>query len=479
MALDPALCFQALASRDARFDGRFFAAVKTTGIYCRPVCPARKPLRRNVDFYPSAAAAELAGFRACRRCRPDAAPASPEWRGQSAVLCRALRLIHAGALNEGRVEQLARRVGVSARQLDRIFRAQLGAAPKAVGQSARAHLARRLLDETQLSMTEVAARAGFQSLRRFNASLLERFGAPPRELRRANKPLAPRGSGGELELRLSYRPPFDWRHLLAFLAARAIPGLERVGGGSYERALLWEGHEGSLALAPIAGRNALGLRLRLAAPKSLPGLVERVRDLCDLGADPLAIEQSLARDESLARALRAFPGTRVPGAFDGYELAVRAVLGQQVSVKGARTLLGRVVAACGPVVATGRPGLERAFPTPEAVLAADWSSLGVPRARTHALLELSRAVAQGELDLSPAADPPLVRARLCALPGIGPWTAAYISMRALRDPDAFPAGDLGLRKAAGGASQSELEARSAAWRPWRAYAAMLLWRQLS
>lgn len=484
MQLDPDTCYRAMASRDARFDGRFFAAVRTTGIYCRPICPARKPLRRNVDFYPSAAAAERAGFRPCRRCRPDASPGSPEWCGRSATLSRALRMIHEGALNGGSVETVAARLGVSARHLGRLFREHLGCSPLAMAQTVRTHFARKLIDETDLSMAEVAFGAGYRSVRRFNDAMKACFGQPPSALRDRARPRSGGGAaaenGSSLHLRLAYRPPLFWDHLLGFLGARAIPGVEVVEHGAYRRTVLQEGHVGWLEVRPGDEPHTLLLSTSLPATRGIQGVVRRVRNLFDLSADPLRIEQDLARDGRLSRALARCAGIRVPGAWDGFELAVRAILGQQVTVKGASTLLGRLVTAHGRPAETGVPGLEHVFPTPEALAAADLSDLGVPRMRATALSALAEKVVEGGLDLDPSADPELTHRDLCALPGVGRWTADYVVMRALCDPDAFPVDDLVLRRAASTDGEplapGQLAERSEAWRPWRAYAAMVLWK---
>jgi AraC family transcriptional regulator of adaptative response / DNA-3-methyladenine glycosylase II len=476
MLLDEESCYRALMSRDARFDGRFFAAVRTTGIYCRPICPARKPRRENVRYYPTAAAAEAAGYRACRRCRPDAAPGSPEWRGSAALVARAVRLVHAGALDEAGVGELAARLGVSARHLARLFRAELGCAPLELAQTVRAHLARALIDESELPLTRIAFAAGYGSVRRFNAEMRARFGRAPGELRRRRWQGA---DAGGWSLRLAYRPPFDWEALRGWLGARAIDGLERIDGERYVRTVLHEGRAGWVALEPAKGERALRFTSSLPATRGLVGLVERARSLCDLRADPERVERHLARDPELRARLARHPGLRVPGAWDGFELAVRAVVGQQVSVPGARTLLGRLVARHGAPVETGRAGLTRLFPAPEAIAEGGLGGLGLTSSRAAALRALARAVVSGALDLSPAADPDEARGRLLALPGFGRWTAEYVALRALRDPDAFPAGDLGLRRAlangAGPLPERELERRAEAWRPWRGYAAMLLW----
>lgn len=461
MDLDRDTCLRALASHDPRFDGRFYTAVRTTGIYCRPVCPARRPRPDNVEFHPTAAACEEAGFRPCRRCRPERAPDAPAF-GRTPAVARALRHIAAGALDTGTVTDLAARVGVGERQLARRFRAELGASPKAVARTKRAHLARRLLDETDLAMTELAYAAGYGSVRRFNDEVRAVFGRAPRELRRAGT--AP---GPGLRLRLPYRAPLDLSRLLAFLGCRAIPGVEEVRDGAWRRAVHHAGARGTIEVRAGTG-DALELTLDAGLGRGLTGLVDRVRRLFDLAADPASVAADLARDPELAPRLARAPGLRVPGTWDGFELGVRAILGQQVTVRGARTLLGRLVVLASP---------DGLFPTPEEVLAADLASLGVPAARARAVTAFADAVAAGTLDLEPGADPDATRAALLALPGVGPWTAEYVALRALGDPDAFPAGDLALRKALAGPtlSASALERRAESWRPWRAYAAQLLW----
>ncbi len=493
MQFDEETCYRAMSSRDARFDGRFFTAVRTTGIYCRPVCPARTPLRENVEFHPSAAAAEEAGFRPCRRCRPDAAPGSPEWRGSSALLSRALRLIHAGALHRdpredgpgGTVENLAEKLGLSARHLARLFREELGASPLAVAQTLRADVARELIDTTGLPMTEVAFGAGYGSLRRFNAAIKQRFGMAPRELRRrarGDRAGARRDAAG-LCLQLTYRPPLDWDHLLAFLSLRAIPGVEVVQDGTYRRTVRMHARPGWIEVRRGRRPHTLELVTDLPAAHGIQDVAERARVLFDLRADPHTIAEHLGREPFLRRALLEAPGVRVPGAWDGFELAVRAIVGQQVTVQGAGTLLGRLARRCGQVLEDGPAGLEHVFPTPEEIATADLESLGLTGQRAQALAALAAAVLSGELDLEPSADPVQTRACLLALPGVGTWTADLIVMRGLCDPDAFPAGDLVLRRVAGAVNspldEGELERRSQAWSPWRAYAAVLLWRESS
>jgi AraC family transcriptional regulator of adaptative response / DNA-3-methyladenine glycosylase II len=480
MSPDHDTCYRALSSRDRRFDGRFFTAVQTTGIYCRPICPARTPARRNVVFYPSAAAAESAGFRACRRCRPDAAPGTPEWNGTSAVVSRGLRLISSGALDAQGVPELAARLGVGERHLTRLFVEQIGTTPGAVARTRRAHFARKLIDQTSLPMTEVALASGFRSVRRFNAAFRESFALSPSALRRDRQAGA---DGASIELQLSYRAPFDWRHLLAFLAVRAIPGREQVRDGVYRRIFEQDGRPGWIEVTHDAKNEVLRLRVEPARTRCLPWIVDRTRRLLDLDADPLAIAAGLSRERRMKALCRRRPGLRVPGAWDGFELAIRAILGQQVSVKGATTLSGRLVARFGaPIEDPLHAGLDRAFPSPEVLARANLETIGMPARRADAIRIVSAAVADGQLALNDTDDPEAARESMMALPGIGPWTTEYVLMRALAQPDAFPASDLGLRAAIDDDNRPgarALEEMSQAWRPWRAYAAMHLWSTLT
>ncbi len=474
--------YRALLARDARFDGRLFVGVRTTGIYCRPVCPVRTPRRENVRFFVSAAAAQEAGFRPCLRCRPESAPDLGAWRGASNTVSRALALIEAGALDAADLEGLADRLGVGGRHLRRLFRVHLGASPVAVAQTRRVLLAKQLLHETTLPMTEVALAAGFSSLRRFNETFQALYRRPPGALRREG---ARRPSAGEasLPLRLAYRAPFDWDALEAHLAARAVAGVEHVSPGRYSRIVVVGGEIGWLSVAPGAG-PWLEARFGLPRLSALPELIARTRRLFDLGADPGAIASALEGDPDLGPRVAARPGLRAPGAWDGFELAVRAILGQQVSVAAAIRLAGLLAQRHGAPAPAGfkapAPGLDRAFPTAEALAQADLSDLPMPRARGRALNALAKAAVADPALLAPGGEPAKVEAALRALPGIGPWTASYIALRALRDPDAFPAQDVALQRAladADGArpSAAALEARSQAWRPWRAYAAQHLW----
>jgi AraC family transcriptional regulator of adaptative response / DNA-3-methyladenine glycosylase II len=482
MTLDANACYRALETRDPRFDGRLFVGVKTTGVYCRPICPARTPLCQNVRFFPSAPAAQDAGFRPCLRCRPESSPDLGAWRGASNTVSRGLALIEAGALDAGDLDALADRLGVGGRQLRRLFRQHLGASPIAVAQTRRVLLAKQLIHETQLSMAQVALAAGFSSVRRFNETFQALYRRPPLELRRGQAG-APVADGEALRLTLAYRPPYDWDALIGFLASRAIAGVERVEPNLYARALTLEGETGLLTVSPAAG-DRLAVTIQFPRLTALPAILARVRRIFDLAADPAAIAAHLSKDPDLAPRLAARPGLRVPGAWDGFELAVRAILGQQITVAAATDLAGRLAKEFGAPLPPGlvdqAGGLTHTFPTPERLAAADLSALPMPRARSRALESLGQAAAADPGLFDPRGDPAGAIARLTALPGIGAWTAHYIALRALRDPDAFPAADIGLQRALATPdgvrpSAAALEARSQAWRPWRAYAALHLW----
>jgi len=477
--LDPEACYRALSTRDRRFDGRFFTGVRSTGIYCRPICPAPTPRRENCVFLACAAAAEMAGFRPCLRCRPEASPGTPAWLGTSATVSRALRLIGDGALDDGGVPELAARLGIGERHLRRLFLAHLGATPLAVASTRRVLFARRLLDETALPVAQVALASGFASVRRFNEAMRAAFRTTPSALRRGRAAAA---AGSDLLLRLPYRPPFPWAALLAFLAPRCVAGVEEVDGDAYRRSFEVAGAQGVVEVRPVELRDQLLARIRLAEPAPLIRIAERLRNLFDLGADPAAIEPALRQGRRLARRLAALPGVRVPGSFDGFELAVRAILGQQVSVAAATALAGRLAAHYGaPLRVAAWPGssLRRVFPAPASLAGLDARRAGLPRARAGAIQALARAVEAGRLALDGSRELDDSVRELSALPGIGEWTAQVVAMRALREPDAFPAGDLGLRRALGSdgrpATPAQVRALAEAWRPWRAYAAALLW----
>ncbi len=456
------ICDRARRARDPRFDGLFFTAVRTTGIYCRPVCPAPMPKPKNIRYFATAAAAAAAGYRPCLRCRPELSPDA--WaRGSDDVVQRALSLIADGALQEDSIEDLADRLGIGGRQLRRLFVTQTGATPMAVHSTRRLLMAKQLLTETSLPVIEVALASGFKSLRRFNAAFRDGCGMPPTAIRRLN----PQAQAGGISLRLGYRPPFDFGAALAFLGRRAIPEVERVTDHSYERrisASTW------IRVTASADRPELRLELPVVDPRAIPDVVRRVRRVFDLDADLSAVRCALEGDPLLAKAVHAHPGLRVPGGWDGFEVAVRAVLGQQVSVAGATTLAKRLVA---------QHGDGRSFPRPEALYDAPLESLGLPKSRARTLRALAEAVADGRIDFRPDQRLDDFVERMVALPGIGSWTAHYVAMRALSHPDAFPAGDLVVRQVLGGGvpvPQREAETRSQAWRPWRAYAVMHLWR---
>jgi AraC family transcriptional regulator of adaptative response / DNA-3-methyladenine glycosylase II len=480
MDMDRTACYRAISTRDARFDGRLFVGVKTTGIYCRPICPARTPKFENVSFYPSAAAAQEAGFRPCLRCRPETSPDLAFWRGTTNTVSRALALIEAGGLDEADVEGLANRLGVGARQLRRLFRQHVGASPVAVAQTRRVLLAKQLIHETRLPMAEVALAAGFNSVRRFNEIFLQLFGRSPARLRRIRDKT--RREAGALSVRLAYRPPYDWDAMLSFLAARAIPGVEMVAGNTYRRSIAIGGQCGVISVAP-SDRNRVNVAIRFPDMAALSRIIARVRRVFDLAADPDAIGAHLALDPALAPLVAARPGLRVPGAWDGFELAVRAIFGQQITVPAATKLLGKLVEAHGarlPAAITESEGLSHVFPSPASLAKADLSVLGMPNSRAMAVTSLAQAIAADPAIFSRGASLEDAIAKLRTLPGVGEWTAQYIAMRELREPDAFPAADIGLLRAMADAdgrrpSPAELLLRAERWRPWRAYAALHLW----
>ena len=477
---DPEACWRIAERRDARFDGQFIVAVRSTRIYCRPSCPATTPKRRNVSFYPTAAAAQSAGYRACKRCRPDASPGSPDWSLRADAVARAMRLIVDGIVDREGVGGLARRVGYSERHLTRLMTEDLGAGPLAVARAQRAQTARTLLESTDLTITTVAFAAGFSSVRQFNDTMREVYATTPTELRTA----AHRRSTpppGRIALRLPFRPPFAAQHLFEFLGARAICGIERFDGTTYTRTLELPQGRGHTVIEPRP--DHLAVILQLDDVSDLASAVRRLRDTFDLDADPVTSDAALVRDRTLRDSVRRNPGMRVPGCADPTELAVRAVLGQQISVRGARTLAQRLVAALGTPVTAGDTGLTHCFPSAARIAESDLDMLGMPAARRNAIRSLSAAIAEGRVDLSPGVDRTAARESLLTVAGIGPWTAEYIALRALRDPDAFLASDLGVRHGAsrlGIADEAgELERQSQRWRPWRAYAQIHLWHALA
>jgi AraC family transcriptional regulator, regulatory protein of adaptative response / DNA-3-methyladenine glycosylase II len=513
--------YQAAVSKDPRFDGVFFIAVTSTGIYCRPSCPAITPKRENMRFYRSAAGAQDAGFRACKRCRPDASPGSPEWNIRADVVGRAMRLIADGVVDRDGVEGLASRLGYEQRQVRRLVTAELGAGPLAIARAQRAQTARILTETTALPLSEIAFAAGFASIRQFNATIREVFAMTPSQLRSASpggRPLGtPRSRGGYppshtppatadpaapglIRLRLAYRAPIDAERMLGFLAARAISGVESIQDGRYRRTIQLPNGTGVLSLGPLVpsprprrpGPGYIDCELQLEDLRDLTAAVQRCRRLLDLDADPAAVTGYLSADPVLGPLALAHPGRRSPGQVDGSELALRAVLGQQVSVAAARRLGARLVAAYGKPLERPDGPLTHCFPAAETLAAADPATLPMPRARALALTGLAAALASGDLSLDPGAERDHAEAVLLALPGIGPWTASYIRMRALSDPDVFLPADVGVlealgrlgagapgtRAAARGRSAKAAEALAMRWRPWRSYAVHHLWAYL-
>ena len=464
---------RARRSRDARFDGRFFIAVKTTRIYCRPICPSRFSNDSNVRYYATAAEAAAAGFRPCLRCRPEAAPGSPAWTGTSAVVQRALRLIQDGALNRRPVDDLANRLGIGVRHLSRLFAQHVGVSPATVAQTHRLHFAKRLLDETDLSITSIALASGFGSIRRFNDAFRATYRRSPRELRKNRRV---RGAA-EILLRLAYRPPYDWEHLRAFLASRAIPGVEAVDGESYRRAVRTPSGYAVLQVRPLSEVHALELRIQGAAPAELPALVSSARRMFDLAADPERIGATLLTDRRLRLLITRRPGLRIPGVWDPFECCVRAILGQQPTVAAATTILARLTERFGATIESPLAGITHLFPAPAALADAHLEVSGLTRTRRLAL----RLLAQGVCNKAIRFDAPseVLARTLSALPGVGRWTVGFVELRALGEPDALPYGDLLLRRqiAPDGKTLTplELEAHAERWRPFRGYAVFYLW----
>lgn len=476
MIEDAARCYRAVESRDARFDGWFVAAVTSTGIYCRPSCPARTSKRENVRFYPGAAAAQTAGFRACRRCRPDASPGSPEWNQRADVVGRAMRLIADGVVDREGVAGVARRLAHSEHHLKRLLTAELGAGPLALARALRAETARTLIETTQIGLADVAFAAGFASVRRFNETVREVFAATPTELRR-HRPASAPSAPGSICVRLPARLPFDGPGLIAFLGARAVPGVEAVVEGAFRRTLRLPHGAGVAELQP--GESWVRCSLWLDDLRDLTAAVQRCRRLFDLDADPAAVVEHLSGDALIGHAVRRGPGRRLPGTVDGAELAMRAVLGQQVSVAGARTLAARLVRSLGEPLSSPRGELTHLFPTPAVIASAGSAVLRMPAARRAAVLRLAGALAAGDVALDAGVDRGEVERSLLALPGIGPWTVSYVAIRALGDPDAFLPTDLGVRRAferlGRPGDPRTVTALAEAWRPWRAYALQYLW----
>ncbi len=482
LRLDPESCYRAVKSRDRRFDGVFFTAVRTTGIYCRPSCPARTPAYRNVSFHPSAAAAQAAGYRACKRCLPDATPGSPDWDVAADLAGRAMRLIADGVVDRDGVEGLAARVGYTPRHLSRILTGELGAGPLALARARRAQTARILIETTELGFADIAFAAGFTSVRQFNDTVREVYAASPTQLRGSRRG---RAATGEVRMRLAVRTPFAGSSLLAFLAGHAVPGIEDAGPDWYARTLDLPHGAGTvrIELTDHLDRDGTALvpaTFRLADLRDIGAAVERTRRLLDADCDPVAVDDAFAGDRVIGRLVRARPGLRVPGHPDGDELAVRTIIGQQVSVAGARTVTGRIVTSHGTPLPEPEGALTHVFPDAATLAAVDPETLPMPRARGRALVALCGALAVGRIDLGRGADRDDVRRMLLDLPGIGPWTADYVAMRALGHPDVFLPTDLGVRDALRRLGHEPSHAVSLAdeWRPWRSYALLHLWHTL-
>jgi AraC family transcriptional regulator, regulatory protein of adaptative response / DNA-3-methyladenine glycosylase II len=477
MNLDWQVCSRARLSRDPRFDGKFFIGVRGSKVYCRSICPAPTAKEKNCRYFPSAAAAAEAGFRPCLRCRPESSPGTPAWLGTSSTVSRALRLIAESGLGDGGVELLAERLGVGSRHLRRLFLRHLGATPIAVAQTRRLHFAKKLIDETTLPMQQIAQASGFGSVRRFNAAVRKTYRRTPTQIRR----LA-RQSGTQPEnqyvFRLQFRPPYHWQGMLDFLAPRAIPGVEIVEAGTYRRTISLHGRDGYFEVSLDKEHDALIARIDFGDPRLLYFIVERIRAMFDLNADWAAIAPSLKNDPLLAERVKGEPGLRVPGCWSGFELATRAILGQQVTVQGATVLAGRLVSSFGRPF-SGASGLTHIFPAPEVLADANLTTIGVTGARAETIRALARAVRDGRINFDGVVDSDVFLNRLLEIPGIGKWTAQYVAMRALGEPDAFPSSDLGLLRSAMLESCVELEQHAKAWRPWRAYAAIYLWRMMA
>jgi AraC family transcriptional regulator of adaptative response / DNA-3-methyladenine glycosylase II len=475
MYTDAERCVRAVQSKDARFDGWFFTAVLTTRIYCRPSCPVVPPKPRNMSFYPSAAAAQQAGFRACKRCRPDAAPGSPEWNERADLAARAMRLIKDGVVDRDGVAGLAAALGYSTRQIERQLQAEVGAGPAALARAQRAQAARLLIETSTLPMADVAFAAGFSSLRTFNDTVRGVFGLSPTQLRQRG---VPQGVTGAVSVRLPFRAPLCPDNLFGHLVGTAVPGVEEWRSGAYRRALRLPHGRGIAELRPT-GASYVQCTLNLSDLRDLTSAINRCRRLLDLDADPVAIGELLAEDPVMAALVRKTPGRRIPQTVDGNEFAIRAMLGQQVSTAAARTHAARLVAAHGVPIADPGGGLTHMFPTPSALAELDPAVLALPHKRKEAVVTLIGALASGDVDLSSGSDWQQARTQLQALPGVGPWTVETIALRALGDPDAFPATDLGVKLAARElglpATPAALTGHAVAWQPWRGYAVQHLW----
>jgi AraC family transcriptional regulator of adaptative response / DNA-3-methyladenine glycosylase II len=467
---------RARASRDARFDGKFFIAVTSTKIYCRPVCPSRTSKSSNVRYYATAAEAAEAGFRPCLRCRPEAAPGSPAWVGTSAVVRRALRLIQEGALDSGSVDELASRLGIGGRHLSRLFAQHVGASPAALGQTRRLHFAKRLLDDTHLSITDIALAAGFGSVRRFNDAFLACYRRSPTQLRKF-RPANGEGDVAGVVLRLAYRPPYDWPHLNAFLSKRAIHGVEVVEGTKYLRAIRTACGYAVIRVQPVPDADALELKITGAQPTELLPILTAARRMFDLAADPARIAVALGGDPLLRPLIQRRPGLRIPGVWEPFECCVRAIVGKQVSISAARTLLAHLVRCLGQPIEAAEHGISHLFPTPEAIAGADLEAHGISGMRRRAMLVIARSASDRSIDFNESSED--IARTLSELPGVGRWIVGYSSLMGLGEPDALPYGDSILRRQASPRdfplSAQELAARATRWRPFRGYAVLHLW----
>jgi AraC family transcriptional regulator of adaptative response / DNA-3-methyladenine glycosylase II len=473
MNLDWQVCSRARLSRDPRFDGKFFIGVLGSRVYCRSICPAPTAKEKNCIYFPSAAAAAEAGFRPCLRCRPECSPGTPAWLGTPNTVSRALRLIGESGLDDGGVENLAERLGVGSRHLRRLFIRHLGATPSAVAQTRRLHFAKKLIDETSLPMSQIALASGFGCVRRFNAGVRKTYHRTPTQIRRLARQTTIQPED-QYFFHLRFRPPYHWKGMLAFLAMRATPGVETVELGMYRRSISVHGQDGYFEVSLDKKKNALAVRIQFGDPRSLFFIIERIRAMFDLNADWTAIVRSLRTDPLLAERVDRAPGLRVPGCWNGFELATRAILGQQITVKGATALAGQVVNTFGRRF-DGLGKISHIFPPPQVLADAKLARIGMPKARAETIQALARAVCDGQITFEGVTNLDAFLTRLCEIPGIGKWTAQYVAMRALGEPDAFPSGDLGLLRNSSLECFRDLETRAEAWRPWRAYAAMYLW----
>jgi len=475
MHINASICSQARRTRDARFDGRFFIGVRSTRIYCRSICPVRTAKEENVRYFLTAAGAAEAGYRPCLRCRPESSPGTPAWFGTSTTVARALRLISEGTLEIESVETLSARLGIGSRQLRRLFIHHLGTSPVAVMKTRRLHFAKKLIDETNLPFGQIAIAAGYGSVRQFNNEFRKTYRRTPTQIRKLGR-IKPLDSRDQYIFELHFRPPFNWKGLMDFLAPRAIPGVEAIESDCYRRTIALNGCSGALRASLSDSALAVRLEIDFPEPRWLFEITNRARRMFDLAADSREIAAHLSSDPLLATRVKAIPGLRVPGCWDGFEIGVRAILGQQVSVTAASTLAGRLVQEFGTLISE-TPPLTHLFPSAEGLTDADIARIGLPKARAEAIRALAQSVVDGRIRFDSLVDADELQSRLKAIPGVGEWTARYIAMR-LGEPDAFPSGDLGIRKALSITSEREIAQEAESWRPWRAYAAIYLWQEM-